>query len=115
MKNEVINCTPHEITLQVEVDGKQECIVFEPSGVIPRVNVRTIEDQTAPICGIPTVKQEFWDISGLPEEIPGIYLIVSGVVFAASDRKDLIAPNTSTGVIRNDKGQIIAVTSFLRK
>ncbi len=54
-------------------------------------------------------------VEGLPEQQDGTFLIVSGMVFAASDRPDLIAPDTGKTAIRNEKGHIAAVTRFIRK
>lgn len=104
----IINCTPHAIS--IIVDGKTT--TFEPSGIIPRVG--TIEKEADSILGFPCVKQETGEVIGLPEE-DGKFLIVSGMVFTASDRTNLLAPDTGKTAIRDEKGQIVAVTRFLRK
>ena len=107
------NCTPHAIV--VVCDG--ENVTFEPSGIIPRVD--TVEKEAEFIfldeIDIPCVNQSTGAVSGLPEIQDGVFLIVSGMVFAASDRKDIIAPDTGKTAIRNERGQIVAVTRFLRK
>ncbi len=130
----IINCTPHAIS--IIVDGKTT--TFEPSGIIPRVE--TIETDVESIfvcpencqkglygqCGqesehsckrvsLPCVTQQKGEVVGLPDADEGTLLIVSGMVFAASDRKDLLAPDTGKTAIRNEKGHIVAVTRFLRK
>lgn len=104
------NCTPHGIFLETEGEGLN---LFEPSGILPRVS--TFETEAESIDGFPCVTQKTSEVSGLPEYEPGVYLIVSAMVFNASDRKDLIAPDTGKTAKRNELGQIISVTRFLRK
>ena len=102
------NCTPHPINLQ----GAEE-LTFAPSGVIPRVS--TIEVEAENVDGIPTVSQSTGDVEGLPEPQAGVFLVVSGMVFQASNRQDLLAPDTGKTAIRDEQGRIIAVKRFLRK
>lgn len=133
---QIINCTPHAITIGTTT--------FEPSGAIPRVSTK--QEKAPEIAGFPCVTSTTGKIEGLPEmdifdiaptfcdccggngcpECANIndldrigeiqtYLIVSGMVFSASDRKDLIAPDTGKTAIRDEKGHIVAVTRFLRK
>lgn len=129
----IINCTPHEIKVQ----HGARTISFQPSGIIPRVDS---EDQDAdPIHGIPTVITKSGKPTGLPDpsaqcidckcpvafdsgpdcecggQIENVYLIVSRMVFDASDRKDLICPDTGATCIRDYKGHIQAVTRFIRR
>jgi len=106
----VINCTPHPIKVRRN-DGSE--IVFEPSGILPRVS--TIETLAGEIKGIPCVTQTQGEISGLPEPETGTVFMVSALVFNASDRRDLIAPDTGKGAIRDEKGRIQAVTRLLVK
>ena len=101
----ITNCTPHEIVCGEET--------FKPSGIIPRLE--TLEKEAPSIGGFPCVTQTMGQVQGLPEPTDGTFLIVSGMVFAASDRGDLIAPDTGKTAVRNDKGHIVAVTRFLRK
>lgn len=108
----IINCTPHPIVIG--------STTFEPSGILPRVS--TIETVSVPIEEFvgghkvfETVTQRTGDVTGLPAPVQGTFLIVSGMVFAASDRQDLIAPDTGKSAVRDDKGHIVAVTRFLRK
>jgi len=103
------NLTPHPIVVR----GIEEETVFPPSGVIPRVG--TIETPSQAIEDIPTVTQAMGTVEGLPEAEEGIFLLVSAMVFNASDRRDLIAPDTGKGAIRDKKGRILAVTRFVRK
>ena len=101
----IINCTPHA----VKVGDTTIC----PSGIIPRVS--TIEMEATSIDGFLTVTQSKGKVENLPAPKAGVFVLVSGMVFQASDRSDLIAPDTGKTAIRNDKGQIIAVTRLIRK
>jgi len=105
----IINCTPHAINFNFNGNNT----TFEPSGIIPRVS--TIEVEAQEIAGFPCVTNIIGNVEGMPEKKPGTFLIVSGMVFGASNRPDLIAPDTGKTAVRNDKGHIIAVTRFLRK
>ena len=105
----VRNLTPHPIVVRSEGIEK----VFPPSGVIPRVG--TIETPADPIEGIPTVTQAMGTVEELPDAIPGVFLLVSAMVFNATDRRDVIAPDTGKGAIRDGQGRILAVTRFIRK
>lgn len=105
----VKNCTPHPIV--VKVNGIET--VFQPSGIIPRVG--TIETPTAEVEGIPCITQITGNVEGLPSQEPGVFLIVSALVFGASDRVDLVAPDTGKTCIRDDQGRILAVTRLIRR
>ena len=106
----VVNCTPHTIT--VRPDGLDEQ-VFEPSGIVPRVS--TSEKPAESIAGIPCSVPEVGAVTGIPAPDKGVFYLVSRMVFDATPRKDVIAPNTGATAIRNDKGHIVAVKSFLCK
>jgi len=105
----IINCTPH--TINVVVEGTES--VFPASGIIPRVSV--FETEAEMLGDFPCVTTKTGAVKELPEFTEGVFLIVSGMVFAASNRTDLIAPDTGSTAIRNEKGHIVAVTRFIRK
>ena len=94
--NVLVNMTPHALNIIVDDDTT---VTVAPSGVVP---VKVAD-------GIVTTK--LGDVEGLPEVIPGKLLIVSALVkSAASNRDDLVGPDTSpTGAIRDDLGRIIGV------
>jgi hypothetical protein len=101
MKTIFKNYTPHSITLN---DGTE----FQPLG-LARVSAR-FTDFLEGVCS-----QEFGDISGLPAPQNGVLFIVSGLVLAASDRPDLVAPATGHPLAkRNSRGHIISVPGFVR-
>jgi hypothetical protein len=104
---EIVNCTPHALT----ICGK----TFEPSGIIPRVEMLTVD--MGQYAGFPAIAQFRVSVVGLPEARPGVFLVVSGMAFSAVDEKriDVIAPDTGETAIRNEKGHIIAVTRIICK
>ncbi len=96
-----LNYTPHTIKLN---DGRE----FESLGVA-RVQgsfSEIINDEC---------QQVFGEVEGLPKSREGVKIIVSAMVLAASDRKDLVAPATGhPATIRNDKGHIVSVPCFVK-
>ena len=100
----IINATPHEIKMN---DGR----IFEPSGILPRVNqtMSEFDDNGIAI-------QSFGEVEGLPEPTPEVVYIVSAMVLsAAKDRKDLVAPATNhKNTVRNEKGHIVSVPGFVK-
>ncbi len=96
------NYTPHEIVLN---DGTRY-----PSMGLARVSATFGAFDSDGIC-----RQQFGDVTGLPEPSADVLLIVSGMVCAASDRTDLVAPATGhPETIRNEKGHIVSVPGFVR-
>lgn len=101
-----VNLTPHAINLN---NGQ----VFMPSGLVARVSTIYSDVDSD---GVATVS--FGDVQGLPSPMPDILYVVSAVVQQAgklAGRTDLVAPATgASGVIRDDKGQIVSVPFFVR-
>ena len=103
----VINCTPHEISLLTE----SENIVYPPSGIVTRVNATFVMVPSP----LPLVRTIFGDITGLPEPMDHTYFIVSGMVLSAlnGSRPDVIAPDTSpASAVRDPQGRMIGVKRF---
>jgi len=97
---ETINLTPHPIT----VGGT----TFPPSGTIARVTAGF----TPIVDGI--CHQTFGEIIGLPDPQEGVRFVVSGLVFAATDRKDVFAPASGhPDVVRNEEGHIVSVPCLI--
>jgi len=107
----VINLTPHNVVVRDE-NGRE--VTFPPSGTVARVTVQQTLD--GDINGIPVLRNQYGAPEGLPDPQEGVWLIVSSLVLqAATDRSDLIAPDTSPqGVIRDESGRIVAVKRFVR-
>lgn len=117
-----INLTPHAIVVRHEDNSET---TFAPSGTVARVESNETEQN--PIAGIPIFSQSFGQVyfTNKTEQEPNIYTyqadtvyIVSAIVLAAiktrwTDTRNIVAPNTSSGAIRNQMGLIVAVTSFV--
>ena len=88
---------------------------FPASGVLPRVSTKEKDGKDiGDIGAIPTITVQRGDVEGLPTPVDGTFFIVSGLVFSATDRIDVIAPDTGPTCIR-ENGHITAVTRFIRK
>jgi hypothetical protein len=101
----IINLTPHTIIVK---KTESEETAFEPCGKIARVKeeVEMLPDED----NIPFVKTTWGEIQNLPEPKNGVYYLVSSIVFAATDRKDVIAADTGPdSAIRDGNGNIKAV------
>ena len=110
----LLNYTPHAVNV-VGDNGAPDHLI--PSSGIARVSV---EERPFPTdilwCGgdfCHDVKTEVMgDVEGLPEAAPDMWYIVSRIVAAAlPGRSDLIVP---TGFIRDDEGNIIGCTHFVK-
>ena len=117
-----VNLTPHEINFQSPIT--RDFRSFPASGQVARVNEGTIAAEG--VDGIPCQTTVFLGFQDLPDPQEGTVFIVSRPVMDAwkhgaaggawAHRLDLIAPGTgpNDGVLRDAKGQIIAVTRFNR-
>ena len=103
---EIINCTPH--TIVVDLNGNQ--VSFPASGILPRIE--TTSTPRNPIEGIPTFSVKRGEIEDLPAPEEGKVFLVSAMVFAATTRLDVIAPDTGPTAIR-ENGRILAVRNLL--
>ena len=98
-----INLTPHTINLN---DGR----AF-PSEGIARVSATFTEFDTNGIC-----RQEFGEVTGLPEPAEGVKLIVSALVLSAAKatgRTDCVAPATGHPACVREEGRIVSVPGFV--
>lgn len=102
----MLNLTPHSITLRA---GGGD-ITLPPSGAVARVKTR--EEPAGEITGMPVIMRTFGEVEGLPPE--GTPCIVSALVAnAVPGRKGVYAPDTGPTAIRDEKGQIVAVTRLV--
>lgn len=100
---QIINCTPHAITLN---NGES----FPISGNVARVS------STFEANGKGFFKVAYGEVTGLPDEQANTLYIVSSMVANAINRRDVIVPATGhPECIRNDKGQIVSVPGFIVK
>lgn len=117
MKVKIINLTPHQINIFNEEN--QLITVYPSSGTI---RLETSKQKVS-IEGLSDIADTFKIVRSqankdlLPKQKPNTFYIVSSMVQEAHpERKDFIAPNTSAdaaGAVRDDKGNIIGVRSFV--
>jgi hypothetical protein len=105
----VKNLTPRPIRVRKPYGD----IIFDPEGIIPQVEV--IEEPSEEILGVPTITRKMGEVVGLPPFEEGVFYIVSSLVFEASERTDLLAPDTGKTCVKDEHGNIVAVTRFVRK
>jgi len=103
-----INLTPHAIKVKTK-DGEMK--EFEPSGTIARVDVK--ETPAGDLDGIPLARRVTGEASGIPSKKEGTIYIVSSMVLSATDRSDVVAPDTGKSAVRDEGGRIQAVTGFV--
>ena len=104
----MINLTPHAIT--VRVNGVDTTI--QPSGTLARVTSSEQVVGVCPLSGAPIIRRVFGEATGLPEN--GEPCLVSALVLSACpNRAGVFAPDTGPTAIRNDAGQVVAVTRLV--
>jgi len=106
----IVNLTPHAISLQVG----DRTTIFHPSGTVARVSQVCVPTRDE-IRGALVYSSTFGEVDMPGKESSTVY-IVSGMVLTAlaGCRSDVIAPKTDSTAIRNDQGQIVAVTGWLQ-
>jgi len=104
----LINLNAHAINIQI--NGQE--IILAPSGTIARVSTKSVQVNTLTVNGIeiPVFKTVYGEIENLPEPQDGIVYIASTLLAQLANRSDVVSPDTFNGVIRNEKGQVAAVT-----
>lgn len=104
----MINLTPHAITIRVNgVDT-----VIQPSGQLARVSSTEEQVGVCQLTGAPIMRRVFGEVTGLPTD--GTPCIVSALVLSAcAGRIGVFAPDTGPTAIRNDAGQVVAVTRLV--
>ena len=106
-KIEVINLTPHGVTLFTKTN-LSESRQFPASGTVARCK-QTNECNTV-INGIRLTETVFGEIEDLPDPQENTFYIVSRIIReAAKGRDDLWVPNE---IVRNEDNQIIGCLSF---
>ncbi len=110
----LINLTPHPITIVV---GDQK-LVLAPSGNVARVSqgYRDLGTLGLGDTNIPVVATTYGDIVNLPDPEPGVFFVVSALVAQAAwaaGRRDVLAPDTGAGAIRDEEGKIVGVTRLI--
>ena len=95
-----INATPHAIVLN---DGT----VFDCTDSVARVSAVYSQFNSC-IC-----KQQFGEVTGLPDAEDDTMYIVSSIVLSASSRGDLVAPATGHPECVRENGRIVSVPGFV--
>lgn len=108
----MINLTPHAIVLRTAAGD----VTFPPSGQVARV--ATLSSATgAIVAGVPVVRHTYGPVTGLVRDAQGVPLpcIVSGMVLAAlpAGTINVYAPATGSTAIRDERGQVVAVTELV--
>lgn len=117
----IVNCTPHDIKVYANVsdigqpDSFIEITTLKPSGAIPRVKIAEVEHPDVDRFPFPLVRNETGPVEGLPKENGKTFFIVSRMVFEATTRKDVIAPDTGASAVRSPEGRVLGVTQFVGK
>lgn len=115
--NKIINVTPHAISIYNK-EGTEVLTVLQPSETIARVSVNTNSkgslsfDNNGEIFELDIAEQTMGDLTGLPEEQPGVYYYCSILAFNEAKelgRKDCLAGNEYV----RESGNIIGIKSFL--
>jgi hypothetical protein len=104
----MLNLTPHAITIR-RADGSE--VTIPPSGQVARVN--TVERNISTFeGGVPVIVRIGGAATGLPEE--GVPCLVSAMVLAAvPGRAGVYAPDSGPTAIRDERGQVVAVTRLV--
>lgn len=112
----MLNLTPHAITLRL--DGQD--LVIPPSGTVARVTVvpTPVKDLALPNGRtIPVVRNQSGPVNGLVRDSSGVPVpcIVSGMVLAAlpPGTPNVYAPDSGSTAVRDERGQIVAVTRLI--
>jgi hypothetical protein len=115
----LVNLTPHPIVIQLstgermtfEAEKPAARVVCKPNPVGEPLTI-DVNDRLIPV----NRAQEFGAVENIPEPREGVGYIVSGMVLARCfGRTDVFGPATGPmdGAIRDEKGNIIAVTRLV--
>jgi hypothetical protein len=76
--------------------------------------VKTKQRIIGKVAGIPIAETQFESIENLPEPEEGVYYIVSRISmdFIPFDREDVFCVDTGPTAIRDESGQVVAVTQL---
>lgn len=97
----IINLTPHAITVLGQ--NGEVILAIAPSGQVARVS--QTREIVGSINGIPVYRSKYGAVTGLPESVDGVALIVSALVRLASPgRADVYSPGE---LVRDASGQPI--------
>lgn len=104
--SQIINLTPHPVKLIQDGEIVREWDKPSSEIKLPRLIEEVTDGGT--IDGVPIKNKRYGRCENLPQEKPGTYYIVSGLIASALRRSDLLVPNT----VRDEQGKIIGCDSF---
>ena len=104
----MLNLTPHAIVIRTAAGD----VTFQPSGTVARVST-VAQDTGLTVAGVRVVRNTYGPVTGLPAD--GAPCIVSGMVLGAlpAGTPNIYAPATGATAIRDERGQIVAVTELV--
>jgi hypothetical protein len=105
----MLNLTPHSITVRLP-DGTER--VYPPSGTVARVV--TFETSAADLDGIKTAYRRTGNVEGLTLPLTGPVLVSGMVLAELSGADNVFAPDSGSSAIRDERGQVVAVTRLIR-
>lgn len=105
----MINLTPHAITIRLP-DGTDRTL--PPSGTVARVV--TFETSGLSLNGIPTVYRKTGNVEGLTLPLTQPVLVSTMVLAELPGADQVYAPDSGPTAIRDERGQIVAVTRLVR-
>ncbi len=106
---DIVNLTPHRITIEYE---NGERVSVEPT--LPSARIQQKNVIVGQIDGISVSKVEYGEVENLPDAEVGKIYIVSAIVSQQCPlRGDVFAPDTGPTAIRNESGHIVAVRGLV--
>ena len=110
--DKIINLTPHNVRLIKKYPEKWDIIDIPPSGDIARL---IFTHTKVGNLIVPIVKVKLDGVMNLPKYDGKTKYIVSRVILETIARTDMISPDTGTGAIRDDRGNIVGVTRWITR
>tara|TARA_B100000287_G_scaffold345115_1_gene332418 strand:+ start:176 stop:532 length:357 start_codon:yes stop_codon:yes gene_type:complete len=107
MTYELVNMTPHEITMIDENDHDNVLMRIEPSGETVRLAEEVVQVST--INGFKLNKHTFGSANLPPKKTKTLYVVSALVANAHPERDDFIMVSKA---VRNDEGRIVGTTGF---
>jgi hypothetical protein len=111
----IVNCTPHAVVVHRE--GSREPLVFQPSGVVPRlketrrVMLEVPEDGLDGFAGLRIYETWLDAAEDLPPPASDTFLIVSALVRTAlPERQDLLSPGEP---VRDAEGRVVGCKGLI--
>lgn len=110
----IVNLNKHVIIVAIKNEKHNQELVYQPSGMVASVSVK--QSVVKEVNSISCVQNQYGDVVGLPEPQEDTLYLVNAIVLERAKlmgRSDCIAPDTGPTAIRDEKGQVIAVTRFV--